>query len=87
SFDPGAEQVRDLMVETLRRILVREKYVYFKETFEKGTRKLIDDIVQYADTHAMIDSTMASLSEIARDPAMGTASFRTRLLSRFMYLK
>ncbi len=86
-FDPGPEHVRNLMIETLRRILVREKYVYYKEAFEKGTRKLIEDIVQYADTHAIIDSTITALSEIARDPAMGTASFRTRMLSRFMYAK
>lgn len=86
-YAPGAEHVRDIMMETLRHILVREKYVYYKEAFEKGTRKLIDDIVQYADAHALMDSTMAQLSEISRDPAMGTASFRTRMLSRFMYLK
>ena len=86
SYDPGAEHVRDLMLKTLCRILVREKYVYFKETFEKGTRKLIDDIVQYADTHAMVDSTLAALKEISCNPTMGTASFRTRLLSKFMYI-
>lgn len=84
SLDPGPEYVRDIMLETLRRILLRERMVYFKEAFEKGTRKLIDDIVAYADAHAMADTTLERLNAIARDHALGTASFRNRLLLRFM---
>lgn len=84
SYDPGPEYVGNLMLETIRRILIREKYIYFKETFEKGLRKLIDDTVAYADAHAMVDTTLARLSEFARDPNLATASFRNRLLLRFL---
>ncbi|MDE6161319.1 MAG: hypothetical protein K2F77_06650 [Muribaculaceae bacterium] len=87
AFDPGEEYVRDIMLDTLRRILMLEKFVYFKDTFEKGTRKLIDDIVAYADSHALMDSTLRRLHEFSRDTDLGTSSFRNRLLSRFMYLK
>ena len=84
SYDPGAEYVRDIMLEALRRILAREKFVYYKETFEKGIRRLIDDIVAYADAHALVDTTLDALCKIARDPAMGTIGFRNRLMIRFI---
>jgi len=84
SYDPGAEYVRDMMIETLRHIFSRERSIYFKESFEKGVRKLIDDTIAYADAHALTDKTMASLSEMAHDVSLGTASFRNRLLMRFM---
>ena len=87
SFDPGDEYVRDIMLETLRRILDIEKYVYFKDTFEKGTHKLVDDIIAYADSHALMDSTLRKLHDFSIDPGLGSASFRNRLLSRFMHLK
>ncbi len=84
SFDPGAEYVMRVMLETLRHILEREKYIYFKESFEKGTHKLVSDIIAYADAHAMVQNTMSSLHDMARDMQLGTASFRNRLLGRFM---
>ncbi len=77
SFDPGAEYVMRVMLE-------REKYIYFKESFEKGTHKLVSDIIVYADAHAMVQNTMSSLHDMARDMQLGTASFRNRLLGRFM---
>ncbi len=85
SYDPGAEYVLRLMLDTLEHILVREKYVYFKETFEKGSRRLVDDILAYADTHAMVDSTLRRLYAMSRDMNLGTASFRSRLVGRFMH--
>ena len=80
SFDPGAEYVMRVMLETLRHILEREKYI----SFEKGTHKLVSDIIAYADAHAMVQNTMSSLHDMARDMQLGTASFRNRLLGRFM---
>lgn len=84
SYDPGPVYVRDLMVRTLRAIAARERFVYFKEAFEKGTRRLIDDILAYADSHALVDTTLAMLSELAADSALSTPSFRHRFLARFL---
>lgn len=86
AYDPGAEYVLRLMLDTLNHILIREKYVYYKETFEKGVHKLIDDIMAYADAHALVDTAASRLHEMSRDMNLGTASFRGRMLRRFMFL-
>lgn len=86
AYDPGAEYVLRLMLDTLHHIMVREKYVYFKDTFEKGSKRLVDDIMAYADAHAMVDTAVSRLRELSRDMSLGTASFRVRLLGRFISL-
>ena len=83
AYDPGDEYVRNLMLFALRRIILLEKYYYFKDAFEKGARRLVDDLVAFADKHMLVDTTMEALRSMARDSSLGTASFRNRLLMRF----
>lgn len=84
AFDPGAVYVRDLMLATLRRIVLRDRQVHFKDTMYKGFDKLVDDTIAYADAHALVDSTLAALTALARDPDLATPSFRRRHLARFL---
>lgn len=85
SFDPGAEYVLGIMLETIRLILQLERVDYLSEAFEKGTKKLVEDTVAYADAHLLTDTAMSTLHGYACDSSLGTASFRNRLLMRFMW--
>ena len=55
-----------------------------EQIFTKNFMPLYPRMYAAADAHAMVQNTMSSLHDMARDMQLGTASFRNRLLGRFM---
>lgn len=84
SFDPGPEYVLSFMLHVLAYIFARSSMVYYSEAFNNGVARLIDDILAYADKHAMIDRAVTSLRSMAADTTLGHPNYRTHFLARFI---
>lgn len=87
SFDPGAEHVRDFMLSVLATIIMHEQFVDYTETFDNGVSRLVQEIVDFADKHALFDSTFRKLHEMYHDTKLGRKSYRQWILSEFALSK
>lgn len=82
SFNPGATHVIDLMFETIALLVMAEKLYYFTETLNKGTLKLVEAVIEYADKHFEFEYAVRRM-DIFLANAKGSSYYMKRVKSTF----
>lgn len=79
SFNPGAERVRDLRLQTVGMLVEAEKTKTYTDTLIRGTLKLLNDTILYADKHLIFDSSMHDIDIIVAEHSDRSRHFRAFL--------
>lgn len=79
SFNPGVETVRDLRLATVEMLIVGELVNNYSDTLIKGTARLLNDTISYADKNLIFDSTIKQVDRIIAETQDRTRYFREYL--------
>lgn len=79
SFNPGAERVRDLRLKTIGMLIQRESERNYSDTLIRGTLKLLNDTIVYADRNLIFDSTMKMIDDLIKETGGRSRYFKAFL--------
>lgn len=79
SFTPGAEQSLMLRLFAIEALVERERHSRYSPTLIKGTLKLLNDCIAYADSHLLFDTAKSEIDRILKSGLLQRGAFKNYL--------